>query len=75
MWIKKKMVMISMHLGTNDYNHSIRENIGSLLTHKQYGKTVMKFNGKEMWNVLYRIILLRNICDNMYDCSKQNSLF
>ena len=67
--------MISMHLGTNDYTLSIRENIGSLLIHKQYGKTVMKFNGKEMWNVLYRIILLRNICDNMYDCSKQNSLF
>ena len=67
--------MISMHLGTNDYTLSIRENIGSLLIHKQYGKTVMKFNGKEMWNGLYRIILLRNICDNMYDCSKQNSLF
>ena len=41
--------MISMHLGTNDYTLSIRENIGSLLIHKQYGKTVMKFNGKEMW--------------------------
>ena len=71
--------MISMHLGTNDYNLSIRKSIESFNTqtvsHKQYGKTVMKFNGKEMWNVLYRIILLRNICNNMYDCSKQNSLF
>ena len=69
------MVMIYMHLVTNDYTLSIRENIGSLLIHKQYGKTVMKFNGKEMWNVLYRIILLRNICDNMYDFGEQNSLF
>ncbi len=41
--------MISMHLDTNDYTISIGENIGSLLTHKQYGKTVMKFNRKEMW--------------------------
>lgn len=45
--------MISMHLGTNDYNLSIRKSIESFNTqtvsHKQYGKTVMKFNGKEMW--------------------------
>ena len=30
----------------------------------------MKFNGKEMWNVLYRIILLGNIYNNMYDCGE-----
>ena len=28
-WIKKMMDMISMHLGTNDYNLSIRESIES----------------------------------------------
>ena len=49
MWIKKKMDMISMHLGANDYNLSIRKKNRVLLIHKQYGKTVMKFNRKEMW--------------------------
>lgn len=41
--------MIYMRLDIDDYTLSIRKNIGSLLIHKQYGKTVMKFNGKEIW--------------------------